>query len=173
VVQERSVGDAVEDGRVEFEVNARLLDRDVGLFGRVATEVVEGRVLLTGVVPTEDERITAAEIAWSVPGVREVINELEVDRPKSLETLAGDVVITQRVRTRLLTEAEVRSYNFNIETVGGVVHLIGLARSPRELRKVTGLAATVPGVRQVVSHVLTIDDPRRTSAANVGAGVAG
>ncbi len=167
VLQERSVGDAVDDTRIEIEVNAGLLDKDHVLFGQVGTEVVEGRVLLAGKVQKREHRITAAEVAWAVPGVREVINEIEVEDSDGLPGFAEDVYVANNVRTRFLGAAEVSSFNYNIETIDGVVHLIGLAKSRAELRHAANIAATTPGVERVVSHVLIIDDPRRTASAFV------
>ena len=51
--------------------------------------------------------------------------------------------------------------NYNIETINRVVHLTGLAKSNEELDRVILRAQQVAGVERVVSHVLTIDDPRR------------
>ncbi len=167
VLQERSMGDAVDDTRIEVEVNAALLDKDHVLFGQVATEVVEGRVLLVGDVQRRQDRVTAAEIAWSVNGVREVINEIEVAESGGVQGFAEDVYIANNVRARMLTDQKVTSFNYNIETIDKVVHLIGLAQSRTELRRVANIAATTPGVERVVSHVLIIDDPRRTGASFV------
>lgn len=167
VLQERSVGDAVDDTRIEVEVNAGLLDKDHVLFGQVGTEVVEGRVLLAGKVQQREHRITAAEVAWAVPGVREVINEIQVEESDGIPGFAEDVYIANNVRARFIGGAEVSSFNYNIETIDGVVHLIGLAKSRSELRHAANIAATTPGVKRVVSHVLIIDDPRRTASAFV------
>jgi osmotically-inducible protein OsmY len=165
VLQERSMGDAVDDTRIEIEVNAALLNKDHVLFGQVATEVVEGRVLLVGDVQRREDRVTAAELAWSVKGVREVINEINVAESGGVQGFAEDVYVSNNVRARLLTGKDVSSFNYNVETIDGVVHLIGLAQSRSELRRVANIAATTPGVERVVSHVLIIDDPRRTASS--------
>ena len=72
--------------------------------------------------------------------------------------------ISNRVRYELLTDLDVSSSNYNVETVDQVVHLTGIARSAGELDTVLNYARSVDGVKSVVSHVLTIDDPRRTAA---------
>ncbi|MEM9138594.1 MAG: phospholipid-binding domain-containing protein, partial [Pseudomonadota bacterium] len=59
-----------------------------------------------------------------------------------------------------------RSVNYNIETVDKVVHVTGLARSGAELSRVLDRASRIPGVVKVVSHVLTIDDPRRQATSS-------
>lgn len=167
VLQERSTGDAVNDARIEVEVNAALLDKDHVLFGQVGTEVVEGRVLMVGDVQKREHRVVAAELAWGVAGVREVINEINVAESGGLQGFAEDVYISNQVVARLIAEKDVSSFNYNIETIDNVVHLIGLAQTRSELRRVASVAATTPGVERVVSHVLVIDDPRRTNASYV------
>ena len=57
--------------------------------------------------------------------------------------------------------SDISSQNYDVVTFGRVVHLTGLAKSTAELNRVIRRAQEVKGVTRVVSHVLTIDDPRR------------
>ena len=50
-----------------------------------------------------------------------------------------------------------------IETINKTVHLIGVARNEEELARVVDIASRVPGVKKVVSHVLTKNDERRVT----------
>ena len=68
--QERGVQAAADDAGIKLGVNDRLLKHDVELFGKVATAVVEGRVLLTGAVRDLAARDQAGRLAWQVAGVR-------------------------------------------------------------------------------------------------------
>ncbi|MEL6415273.1 MAG: BON domain-containing protein, partial [Pseudomonadota bacterium] len=61
--------------------------------------------------------------------------------------------ISARVRARLLGSSTVQVNNFNVETYGGTVYLLGIARSPKELEKAAEEASKVGGVNQVVSYV--------------------
>lgn len=70
--QERSSAD---DLSIAKEVRA-LLIRERAVFGRIRVEVRNGRVRLWGDVPSEETVRRAEEIAYSVPGVTEVINEI-------------------------------------------------------------------------------------------------
>lgn len=163
VAQERTTRDALDDIETETSINNALLNESGSLFRRVSVEADEGRVLLTGSVPSPQESIRATEIAWAAPGTREVINELEIAERGNASAFAEDLWITTQLRSRLLGDPQIASINYSIEAYDGVVHLIGIARSQAELERATGHAAAVPGVRQVVSHVLLIDDPRRKS----------
>lgn len=161
VMQERTTMDALEDTEIKIGLNNRLLSHSTGLFADVSADVTEGRVVLTGSVPSREDKVKATELAWATPGVTEVTDELTVKEDSGARAYLEDAWISNRLRVALLTDRQVSSVNYNVETVDKVVHLTGLARSRGELGKVIAHASAVPGVARVVSHVLTIDDPRR------------
>lgn len=165
VAQERTTRDQMTDFEIGASIQNALANESGALFRAVDLEVVEGRVLLAGSVPNPESRIRAVEIAWATPGVAEVINEIDVAGSSGASGYANDAWISTQVRGRLIGTAGVNALNFNVDTVNGVVHLIGLARTPGEIERAARAAAAVPGVRQVVSHVLLIDDPRRKAPA--------
>lgn len=164
-LQERSAREAIGDGEIQLNLNGALIGENPRLFRDVSSEVVEGRVLLAGAVQNREDRITAQRIAWSIKGVREVVNEISVGEDVTTASFIEDVWISGQLRARLIADPNISSVNYNIETVNGVVHLIGLARTGQELARVAEIASLVPGVRRVVSHVLTFDDPRRGTVA--------
>ena len=49
---------------------------DDNLFVDISTSVLEGRVLLTGLVDNQEIRIEAVRKVWEVEGVNEVVNEI-------------------------------------------------------------------------------------------------
>lgn len=161
VLQERSTADLLTDKEIDIRIQSKLAGHSTGLFADVFVDVVEGRVLITGSVPSREEKIEATRLAWTVPGVATVQDELAVAEDAGTGAYLDDVWISNRLRYELTTDAAVRSVNYNVTTVDRVVHLTGLARSRAELVRVIDHAALVPGAAEVVSHVLVIDDPRR------------
>lgn len=157
VAQERSVGDAVDDAGIVVRINAELLRADTELFSHVEVKSVEGRVVLTGTVPKPEQRIEASRIAWSDSGVRQVDNELQVDDKSSVVNYAKDSWITARMRSKILTDTKIADINYTVETVNGVMYLIGIARSQSELDRVVDHARNIGGVVKVVSHVRVKD----------------
>ena len=75
----------------------------------------------------------------------------------------SDVKISNTLRFKLLSDSKINSANYNVETLDGVVHLTGLARSRAELDRAIGHAQGLKGVKRVVSHVLTKYDSRRVT----------
>ena len=161
VAQERSVGAAVDDAGIELNVNSALLQQSETLFRQVGVESVEGRVLLTGLVLTPEDRVEAGRLAWTVSGVKEVLNEVEVADKSSLVDYAKDVWITTQLRSKLLADRLISDINYSIETVNGTIYLLGIAQNETELERVAGHARTIRGVSRVVSHVRLKTDPAR------------
>ena len=161
LAQERSVGAAVDDVSITFQIKDKMLNQSDELFGRISVDTVEGRVLLAGNVLEPDDRVEAVRIAWQVAGVREVYNEIEVRDRGSVIDYLRDVRISTELRFKLLADRDVSAINYNVETVNGVVFLMGIAQSDAELERVTGHARTIAGVQRVVSFVVLKTDPAR------------
>lgn len=157
IAQERSVGAAVDDAGIVIRINAELARVDQQLFSRTEVKSVEGRVVLTGTVPRPEQRVEATRIAWSVSGVRQVDNEIQVTDKTSIVDYAKDTWITTRLRSKILADAKIADINYTVETVNGVIYLIGIARSQSELDRVVDYARNIGGVVKVVSHVRVED----------------
>lgn len=151
--QERSVSDAVDDSIIQVEVGRALFEFNVDVFQKVDIEVVEGKVLLTGLVPEPQYRVDAARLAWQTDGVREVINELEVSDSSTISNAARDSWISTKLRARLIGDGDIYSINYTIDTVNGSVYLMGVAQDQAELDRVVNHAREIDYVRSVVSHV--------------------
>jgi osmotically-inducible protein OsmY len=160
--QERSMSDAAKDAAIGTKINAELMESDAQLFAKTGVDVVEGRVLLTGVLRNKAAKIDAGRIAHGVSGVREVMNEIEVrDKGEDIIDLARDTRMSGELHVRLIGDEHVANVNYTVETVDRVIYLLGIARDNAELERVIGHARSIDGVRNVVSLVVTKDDPRR------------
>lgn len=159
--EERGVKNAANDKALQVAINERLFQKDLSLFSKVSVTVYEGRVLLTGVVQKQEDRDEVERIAYAQQRTVEVLNELQIAPGGNLLDAAGDAFISTQLRFKLTGDGEVVDLNYSIETVNGIVYLIGVAQSETELVRVTDHARTIKGVRRVVSHVLLKTDPRR------------
>jgi len=163
-VQERSIADAAKDTEIQLEVNSRLLQKDHVLFGKTSVTVVEGRVMLTGSLHREEMRDLAGRLAWSVPGVKTVYNELQVVPDNGEIEIGRDTWISSQLRTKILTDKQIVDINYNIDTVNGVIYLMGIAQSQAEVDRIIAYARDIPKVRHIVTHVMLKDDPRRKAS---------
>lgn len=167
VTQERSTGAALGDNDIAIRINNRLLRQSASLFTDVTVDVTEGRVVLLGGVESAEDKATAIRIAQGVPGVVAVEDALTVTNGGGVRRYVNDVWVSNQLRAALLGDPNIASQNYSVETIQGVVHLTGLARSGDELQRVIDHATAIDHVTRVVSHVLTIDDPRRVADAGL------
>ncbi|GGB68653.1 MULTISPECIES: BON domain-containing protein [Henriciella] len=163
-VQERSLGEAVDDSTVSNQIKAMLLNESG--FGEVDVEVVQGLVLLSGRVATPEHRVRAEDIAWTATRTRDVANEIVIEQPGGFFANASDELITARVRASLIAAKNVKSINYNIETYNGVVYLMGIAQTNAELKEAAERASVVGGVDRVVSYVKVRPTPAQFNASS-------
>jgi osmotically-inducible protein OsmY len=161
--KEGGIGGAFTDASIKTKINDAWLQYDLNTFAKLSTTVNQGRVLLTGVVQNPEDRVEAVRLVWQVPGVKQVLNEIRVADSEGVPGFVRDNWITTRLRTALTFEKNVQSLNYSIDTVQGVVYLMGVAMNQAELDKVTQIARTIPNVKQVVNYVKMIGEPIATT----------
>ncbi len=160
--KQKTVGSSVDDVNIWSKIKADFLKNHKeipGILTNVSVEVSEGRVLLTGTVDSADNRLKILKIVWDQAGVHEVINEIKLseDSSSSVKQYTNDTWITTQVKSKMLASKLVRSINYNIETIDGIVYILGIARNDEELHEVVDLAETVKGVNKVVAYIRVSD----------------
>lgn len=159
--EERSIKSAANDLAIRARINGLWLDHNEALLTKADISISEGRVLLTGRVPTQQQRLNAVRLAWKALGVKEVINEIQVAETGGTSGFARDTWISAQLKTRLALDEEVNSINYSIDTVGSIVYLMGIAVSRAELERVRNHARQIKYVRRVVNYVIMKNDTRR------------
>lgn len=152
-VQDKSIGQGVDDSNASTELKSKLFGAGPSRFGDVDIEVVDGLALLTGRVDNAYDKQDVERLAKEVRRISSVANELNVAPKGGINLGLNDDWIASRVRSSLVGDASVKSLNYNISTYNGIVYLMGTARSEEELRTATQIASLVKGVREVVSYV--------------------
>ena len=166
--QERGIKGAISDTGIRAEINHLWLQKNHQIFIDINLQIHEGRVLVTGATKDPQLRADAIQLAWQASGVREVINEVEVNDEGGVVNYARDTAINTELRARLLFAKDIDSINYSIETVNGAVYMLGVAQDKNELERVTEIARNIANVRRVVSYVLLKDDPRRFAKPPAG-----
>ena len=161
VAQERSVGDAVDDAGILLTIKRIFAEATEDLFLNVEVKSVEGRVLLAGNVNKPETKVEAVRMVWTVGGVKEVIDEIQINDKSDFWNYTRDVWISTQIRARLVATKDIRSINYSVITVNQVVYVMGIAQNQKELDMVNYIASTTSYVQRVVSYVQLKDDPRR------------
>ena len=151
---ERSVGSVVDDATIKLNISAKFIGTDSSMFINIDTKVLEGRVLLTGIVDTQEIRIEAVKKVWEVGGVKEVINEIEVGDKTTLKEYANDLWITAQIKGLAAKKIGLRSLQYNFETIRGKVFVAGITSHPDELDILINSIKTIKGVKEIVNYVI-------------------
>ena len=151
---DKSLGTVVDDATIKLNISRKLLISENNLFVNIDTSIVEGMVLLTGIVKNQESRIEAVKIVWEVDGVTEVINEIEVGDKTSIKEYANDVWITTQIKALAARDIGLRFISYNIETIRGKVFLAGITSRPEQLETLINITKSVKGVKDVVNYVV-------------------
>ncbi len=150
--QERGVRGVARDLATATKLRTKLLETGEAYVTGVGIEVYEGRVLLTGILEKEPMRAAAVNLAWKTEGVKDVINEIQIGQ-SSLRDIARDSWITAQLKTKITFDNKILAINFSIETVNGIVYLIGIAQDQGELDRILTHGRGIDYVRRIISHV--------------------
>ena len=116
----------------------------------IEVEMDKSKAVLTGAVPTEEDKARVAEIAAKVDGVEGVVNKVNVT-PALRDKLAKkqDETIAHVVRDRLSRSETLKAVGFDVKSENGIVYLSGKTRFQVIALEAAEAARQVPGVRAV------------------------
>ena len=148
VTDRRTSGAQLEDEGIELRASSRLrttlIDR-----AHVNVTSYNRQVLLTGEVPTAQDKQLVEQLVSRVENVTSVINELAVMGNSSLVQRSSDILVTGRVKAMLIDAADLYANSFKVVTERGTVYLLGRV-TQREADRGTEVVRATPGVQKVV-----------------------
>ena len=151
---DRSLGTVVDDATIKLNLSAKFLQSENSLFLDLNSNVTEGRVLLTGLVDTQEIRIEAVRKVWEISGVKEVVNEIEVGDKTTLKEYMNDLWINTQVKSLAARTIGLRSFSYNFETIKGKVYIAGITSRPEQLQAIVESTKTIKGVNEIVNYVV-------------------
>ena len=150
--EERGLRGRASDLSIEAQIVDAHIKDGIRMLTAVGVEVYEGRVLLTGATENQALADRAVQIAWAVPGVQAVMNEIQITSSGAAD-FAHDAWISAQLTSKLALDKDILSINYSVETVNRIVYLIGIAQNRDELDKVVAHANNIQYVTKVVNHV--------------------
>lgn len=119
----------------------------------IYVEATNCLVYLRGLARTVAERCAAEDEAWATPGVRRVVNAIEVQSVAARHEADVLEEILQRITDRLGAEAR----DIRVEAREGVVHLTGAVPS-EQIKAAAERLAWMPSLTDLVSELLVVPD---------------
>jgi hyperosmotically inducible protein len=145
-----SVGTEIDDTVVTTKVKSALLgDQNIKGLG-IKVETRKGAVQLSGFVDTQDQVDRAVTVAKSVEGVASVDNALKLKEGKaSVGNKVDDSIVTAKVKSVLISDPGVKSFDIAVATNKGEVQLSGFVDNQMQIDHAVQLARGVEGVQGV------------------------
>ena len=144
----RTSGTQLEDEGIELRAASRIRD-NLGDRVHVNVNSYNRRVLLTGEVPSEQDKHLVEQVVSRVENVQLVFNELSVLGNATLTQRSSDTLVTGRVKAGLVDAKDLFANAFKVMTDRGTTYLMGRV-TQREADHATEIARTTSGVQKVV-----------------------
>ena len=101
-------------------------------------------------------------MVWGVKGVREVLNEIEIQETNNVTQIARVKFIQTSLQARMLGDKIVSDINYKMIAHNNVLYIIGVAQSQAELEKVVAHARAIRYVKRFVNYIWLADNPSRS-----------
>jgi hyperosmotically inducible periplasmic protein len=146
------LGERVADLEIQTLVTDALSKNTDLAEKHIATAVKNRTVALNGTVQTTNQKYTAEQIAWQVPGVQGLTDNLSVADSQAMPESADDK-LARRVEFELYSTKAIPLKTVQIHADNGVVTLTGTVLSRAEKLLAEKTAKSVEGVRSVVNSL--------------------
>ena len=157
----RTLGTQIDDSIMQKNLQTRLVLIDKKYLIKLSVKVLDGRIFLGGKVNEPEEKLKITKIAWETKGARSVKNNIAVKQKFSIKNTAIDVLITSQLRTALILNKNVKSANFNIDTINQKTYVFGIAYTEDEKKEIIQEAKQIVDLEELVTSILMVSDLSR------------
>ena len=156
----RSLGTQIDDSIMDKNLDAKLILLNKNYFLSINTQVLDGRIFLTGKVDDPEEKLKITKLAWEIEGARSVKNDIKIKEEFKFKQSAKDVLITSQLRTAIIFNKKIKSANYSIDTYKKKIYIYGIAETQDEQELVIKEAKQILDVEDVISSILLVEDLR-------------
>tara|TARA_B100001248_G_C27300766_1_gene417038 strand:- start:201 stop:779 length:579 start_codon:yes stop_codon:yes gene_type:complete len=149
----RTIGMQIDDTIMQKNLSARLALKDKKYFLSIQTEVIDGRIFLSGKVDKPEEKIKITKMAWETKGVRSVKNAIVIKGQTNFKSTAKDILITSQLRSALIFNKKTKSRNYSLETINKNIYIFGIAMDREEKQEVVNEANKIYDVKNVYPSI--------------------
>ena len=152
----------IDDTIMQKNLSARLALKDKKYFLSIQSEVLDGRIFLSGKVDEPEEKIKITKMAWETKGVRSVKNAITIKGQSNFKSTAKDILITSQLRTALIFNKKTKARNYTLETVNKNIYIFGIAMDEEEKKEVINEANKIYDVKEVIPSIYLASELSRT-----------
>ena len=149
----RTIGMQIDDTIMQKNLSARLALTEKKYFLTIQSEVLDGRIFLTGKVDEPEEKIKITKMAWETKGVRSVKNAITIRGQGNFKSTAKDILITSQLRTALILNKKTKARNYTLETIDKNIYIFGIAMDEEEKKEVIKEANKIYDVKKIIPSI--------------------
>ena len=157
----RTIGMQIDDTIMQKNLNARLALTDKKYFLSIQSEVIDGRIFLSGKVDKPEEKIKITKMAWETKGVRSVKNAISIKGQSNFKGTAKDILITSQLRSALIFNKKTKARNYTLETINKNIYIFGIAMDEEEKKEVINEANKIYDVKDVIPSIYLVSELSR------------
>ena len=157
----RTIGMQIDDTIMQKNLNARLALTDKKYFLTVQSEVIDGRIFLSGKVDEPEEKIKITKMAWETKGVRSVKNAISIKGQSNFKSTAKDILITSQLRSALIFNKKTKARNYTLETINKNIYIFGIALDEEEKKEVINEANKIYDVKDIIPSIYLANELSR------------
>ena len=158
----RTIGMQIDDTIMQKNLTARLALTDKKYFLSIQSEILDGRIFLSGKVDEPEEKIKITKMAWETNGVRSVKNAITIKGQSNFKSTAKDILITSQLRTALIFNKQTKARNYTLETVNKKIYIFGIAMDEEERKEVMNEANKIYDVEKVIPSIYLASELSRS-----------
>ena len=156
----RTLGTQIDDGIMDKNLDAKLLLMNKNYLLSISTQVLDGRIFITGKVDDPEEKLKITKLAWEIKGARSVRNDLKIKEKFNFKQSAKDLLITSQLRSAMIFNKKIKAVNYNIDTYKKKIYVYGIAENQDERSEVINEAKQILDVKDVIASILLLEDLR-------------
>ena len=149
----RTIGMQIDDTIMQKNLSARLALKEKKYFLSIQSEVLDGRIFLSGKVDEPEEKIRITKMAWETKEVRSVKNAITIKGQSNFKNTAKDVLITSQLRTALIFNKKTKARNYTLETINKNIYIFGIAMDEEEKKEVIDEANKIYDVGEIFPSI--------------------
>ena len=134
----RTIGMQIDDTIMQKNLSARLALKDKKYFLSIKSEVIDGRIFLSGKVNEPEEKVK---------------NAIIIKGQSSFRSTAKDILITSQLRSALIFNKKTKARNYTLETINKNIYIFGIAMDKEEKDEVINEANQIYDVKKIFPSI--------------------
>lgn len=153
IVDESLIKRFSNDSIITSKIKLAFLDDQEISSSNISVKTINGNVTLKGKAPDEKTKKKLIDIARNTHGVKQVNENLKIDKSSFIQNVASDSTITTAIKLKYLEDSILNPLDIHVKTINNEVTLSGTDITEEEKERAIMIARLTVGVKKVISEL--------------------